>query len=131
VLLFGLAGAALILASSWVGHVAREDRKRWLNLPLALVLVPTMAFCWAFAFSMYEPEVPDRRAATGFAWAVLGMGALPVLVFYTVGYLLPRKWILVLVWVVAVVPFALYAFIGWVAVADYVACTEDAHECPL
>lgn len=72
-----------------------------------------------------------RRWHNPAALAALGLGALPWLVFYTMGYLVPYAWAVAMLWLVGSILLGFYMVIGAVIVAGLVACPPDAYECPL
>lgn len=122
---------AVALIATVLGRAARDENRRWLDRRL-LVMVTLMTLVAAtLAIVGIDPEVPRGEAYTGVAIAAVFLGALPVIAYYTVGYLVRPWWLLAIVLVVLAVATFFYLFFGLLIVADYVYCPPDAHECPL
>ena len=126
-----LIPAAVALLSTVLGRAARDDGSRWASGRLLVPAAGMFVVAGALAIFTIEPDISPGDVFEGVAISAVFMGAVPVVVYYTVGYFVRPWWLLVPVLVALAVGTFFYLFFGLLIVLDLVYCGPDAHECPL
>jgi hypothetical protein len=120
--LLWLGTAAVTLLACWIGRRARATDGVWAQPLLGGLLALGVAACIVAGFALRQPEVPGDQFAWGLAIGAVGLGVLPALGFYTLGYFVRRPRVVGVVWFVATFPVAAYAFVVLALFALGVAC---------
>jgi hypothetical protein len=131
VAVFWLPPAIITFLACALGHVTSRTGGTWFRPALVALVAATSLVALVLPLWAHDPDVPDRDLVAGVAFAVLGLAALPVLAFYTLGFFIPYAWMAAMLWFVGSIALGWYSFLGWVLVAAYVVCEPGAYECPL
>ena len=126
-LLVALGSATPIL----IGHLlARWGGRRGHGFGLALVVLASLAIALVELLGR-APDVPVSRALTGASIAALLLGLLPLSLCFELGYRFPWRLVLVGLWLLSLIPIAVYVLFMGLWVYGFVDCTttEAAQGC--
>lgn len=118
--LFWLGPALVALLACTVGWHARDGDARWWNRALQVLLAVAVAAVVVGGFALRE-DVPAGQFVFGVVAGMLGL-AIPLVVFYTLGYFVRRPWLVALLWFGGSFLLGPYAFGAWLVFALGVAC---------
>jgi hypothetical protein len=103
---------------------------RWAHLVPALAIAGVSAGTAYYVYIDRDPTVLGSAALAG-ALITLGAVALPMVVYYVLGLKVRTPWVVVPVWLVSLVPLAVYTFLVGLTVIAKTQCGPDSYECPL
>ena len=97
--LLWLVPALVAAAATAVGRYEEQRGLTWLNVPLRALWSLMVVAVLVTAFVVREDGVTWGQFLFGIAVGVIGLALLPVFVFYVLGRLVHRTWLLIVLWV--------------------------------
>jgi len=109
---------------------ARLARRRVQAIALTVIATLSLIF-GAWVFSEHAGDVSVGRALIGATIAAVFVGAIPLTVYFELGYRLRSRFALLCCWVIGAGPLYFYAIILLFAVVAMTQCRPNQYECPI
>jgi hypothetical protein len=116
----------IVLAGRFTRRLGRRGR--------IAVCVTLLLLCVALGVQQYleaASGVPVEQALWGGVVAAIGLAAIPIGVFFSIGYRLRSTTTATVAWFVASLPMAGYFLLLLLGVAGMTDCPPGAYECPI
>jgi hypothetical protein len=100
--------------------------------PIALLCIAALSAALGYAtFTGHSSEVSASQALLGAVIAGLFGAALPLAVYFELGYWVRSRAALVICWLAGAIPLFWYAVIVFLMVTAKIDCRPEQYECPL
>ena len=120
--LLWLVPALVAAAATAVGRYEEQRGLTWLNVPLRALWSLMVVAVLVTAFVVREDGVTWGQFLFGIAVGVIGLALLPVFVFYVLGRLVHRTWLLIVLWFLATCVLGTYIWLVGLLFLLGVAC---------
>lgn len=127
-LLPALVASAIPLAAG-IG-LARLARRKVHAIALTVIAALSLVF-GGWVFSEHTGNVSVGRALTGAMIAAVFLGAIPLTVYFELGYRVRSRFALLCCWVIGSGSLYFYAIILLLVVVTQVQCAPHQYECPI
>ncbi|MDA0165347.1 hypothetical protein OM076_34075 [Solirubrobacter ginsenosidimutans] len=129
-LLLPVALVGFTLLTSACGVAMRKRKRPWLSGWLAMLAVIAMGAFLVIPLHAHDPNVSSGAFVWSIVLATVGLGVLPVVAFYSLGYWLADWLVVGIAACVLALPLAPYLLFGLIWTIAASGCPPDAYECP-